>query len=170
MIAQAGHLELAHEPARRVEVEEVVVGELLALVLAHHREQVHAGADLLVVGGALVRVLAVGEVGDLLVGADEQRREVVVALGEPARDRRVVARGVRERVGGQRLARLHRQQTVARARSSSRTPSYASGFTTTAVNAWFFADARIIVGPPTSMFSMTSASVTPRRAAVRSNG
>ena len=32
------------------------------------------------------------------------------------------------------------------------------------------AAARIIVGPPMSMFSMTSASSTPRRAAVRSKG
>ena len=38
------------------------------------------------------------------------------------------------------------------------------------MNAWFLAAARIIVGPPMSMFSMTSASLTPRRAAVRSNG
>jgi hypothetical protein len=38
------------------------------------------------------------------------------------------------------------------------------------VNAKFFAAARIIVGPPMSMFSMTSASSTPRRAAVCSNG
>jgi hypothetical protein len=41
---------------------------------------------------------------------------------------------------------------------------------TAAANAWFLAAARIIVGPPMSMFSMTSASETPRRAAVRSNG
>ena len=44
-----GDLELAHDTAGGVEVEEVVVRELPALVLTHHREQVHARADLLVV-------------------------------------------------------------------------------------------------------------------------
>ena len=66
--------------------------------------------DLLVVGGALVRVLAVGEVEHLLEGGHEVVREVVLALGEPARDRRVVARGGAERLGRERLARLRRQQ------------------------------------------------------------
>jgi hypothetical protein len=55
-------------------------------------------------------------------------------------------------------------------RSSSRTASYDSGDVTTAANAWFLAAARIIVGPPMSMFSMTSASPTSRRAATRSKG
>jgi hypothetical protein len=63
-------------------------------------------ADLLVVGGALVRVLAIGEVQHLLEGGDVLVREVVLALGEPARDRRVVARGGAERLRGQRLAGL----------------------------------------------------------------
>jgi hypothetical protein len=107
-------LELAQEPPCRVEVEQVVVGELLALVLTHHREQVHAGAHLLVVRGALMRVLAVGQVGDLLVRPDEQGREVVGALGEPAGDRRVVAGGVGERVARKRLARLDRERAAGR--------------------------------------------------------
>ena len=59
------HRELLHEPRRGVEVEQVVERELLAAVLRHHREQVAASAGLHVVGGALVRVLAVGEIGDL---------------------------------------------------------------------------------------------------------
>jgi hypothetical protein len=42
--------------------------------------------------------------------------------------------------------------------------------TTTAAKGKFFAAARIMVGPPMSMFSITSCSVTPRRAAVSSNG
>src|ERR1019366_6396253 len=50
-------------------------------------------------GGALVGVLAVGQLEHLVVGTDVQLREVVVgALGEPARDRGVVARGHREGV------------------------------------------------------------------------
>jgi hypothetical protein len=40
---------------------------------------------------------------------------------------------------------------------------------TTAANAWFLAAARIIVGPPMSMFSMISG-LGMRRATVRSNG
>ena len=91
MIAAAGTLELAHQPPRRVEVEQVVVGQLLAVQLHGAREQVRAHADLLVVGGALVRVLAVGEVEHLLERGHEVLGEVVLALGEPARDRGVVA-------------------------------------------------------------------------------
>ena len=56
-----------------------------------------------------MRVLAVREVGDLLVRLHHHRREVVLLLGEPARDRGVVARRVRERLGRQRLARAERQ-------------------------------------------------------------
>jgi hypothetical protein len=42
--------------------------------------------------------------------------------------------------------------------------------TTTAAKPKFFAAARIIVGPPMSICSMTSRSLTPRVAAVASNG
>ena len=58
-----------------------------------------------VVGGALVRVLAVGEIGDL----DElHQRAFGEALGlvEPVRDRDVIAGRVRERLGGELAARL----------------------------------------------------------------
>ncbi len=105
-------VEVAHDRARRVEVEQVVERQLLAVVLLDHRQQVHPRADLLVVRRPLVRVLAVGQVGDLLVGAHEQRREVLGLLGEPARDRGVVARRVGERLRRQRLARGHRQLGV----------------------------------------------------------
>ena len=102
-------LELLRQQARGVEVEHVVERQLLAAELADHREHVHARAGLRVVGGALVRVLAVREVGDLLVGVQQQRREVVLLLDEPARDRAVVAGGVGERLGGERLARAERE-------------------------------------------------------------
>ena len=59
-----------------------------------------------------MRVLAVGEVGDLLVGAQDHGREVVELLGEPARDRRVVARRAGERLGGEALARAEREVAV----------------------------------------------------------
>ena len=82
-----GDLELAHHGARRVEVQDVVVGDLLAVVLLDLRQHVHARADLRVVGGALVRVLAVGQVDDLLEGAHEQRREVLA----PSANQRAIA-------------------------------------------------------------------------------
>jgi len=107
--------EIAHEAARGVEVEQVVERQLLAVMLLDHRQHVHPRADLVVVGGPLVGVLAVGQVDDLLVGAHVQRREVLGCLGEPARDGGVVAGGVGERLGGERLARRHRQQSVGHA-------------------------------------------------------
>ena len=110
-----GLAEVAHDAAHGVEVEQVVERQLLAVVLLDHRQQMRARADLLVVRGALVRVLAVRQVGDLLVGAHVQRREVLGLLGEPARDRGVVARRVREGLGGERLARRHRQLGAGRA-------------------------------------------------------
>ena len=64
------------------------------MVLADHRKQMRPDARRRIVGGALMGVLAVGEIDDLLVGAHVQRRELVgFALGEPACDRRVVAGG-----------------------------------------------------------------------------
>ena len=57
-----GAVELEREQARRREVVQVVERERLAVELLDAREQVRAGAALGVVGGALVRVLAVGEV------------------------------------------------------------------------------------------------------------
>ena len=112
----AGRLvEVARDRARRVEVDDVVERQLLAVVLLDSRQDVRAGAHLGVVRGALVRVLAVGQVGDLLVGANVQRREVLGLLGEPARDRGVVARGVGERLRGERLARWHRELGARRA-------------------------------------------------------
>ena len=79
MMRHAGQRELVADGARRVEVVEVVEAELLAVQLRHLREQVLAQADLGVVGGALVRVLAVLELEDLLVVAHDVVGEV--ALG-----------------------------------------------------------------------------------------
>ena len=101
--------ELGEDGARAVEVEDVVERELLAVQLADAREHAAARADLRVEGGSLVRVLAVREVHRLLVGAGEEVREVLAALGEPAGDRGVVAGGVRERLGRERLAGLGRE-------------------------------------------------------------
>ena len=115
--------ELVDQQAARVQVEHVVEREVLARDLLDHREHVHARADLRVVGGALVRVLAVGEVGHLLVRRHQQRREVLLLLDEPARDRRVVAGGVGERLRGERLARAEREPARRRRSSSCSTAS-----------------------------------------------
>ena len=86
--------------------------DLLAVVLLDLAEHVGARADLRVEGGALMRVLAVGQVDDLLERAHVQRREVLALLGEPAADGDVVARGVGERLRGEGLARGHAQQAL----------------------------------------------------------
>ena len=105
-------LELGQQQATGVEIEQVVERDRLAAELGDHREHVGPRADLLVVGGALVGVLTVGQLEHLLEGAHEQRREVLALLLEPARDRGVVARRVGERLGGKALAGPERQATV----------------------------------------------------------
>ena len=112
MITHAGIWNSAEQQPAGVEVEQVVERELLAAELRDHRQHVRARADLRVVGGALVRVLAVGQLEHLLERAHEQRREVLALLLEPARDRGVVAGRVRERLGGEALARRRRQPAV----------------------------------------------------------
>ncbi len=106
------HDELRQQLARGVEVQQVVEGQLLAAELRDLRQHVRAGADLRVEGRPLVRVLAVGQLELALEGAHDQRREVLVLLLEPARDRGVVAGRVGERLGRQALARLQRQPPV----------------------------------------------------------
>ena len=96
----------------------------------------------------------------LLVGAHHQRREVVLLLGEPARDR--ACRSARcRRTPRPRGSRACASESLPSASAQLlRAPRRSSpGSTTTAANAKFFAAARIIVGPPMSMFSITSCSV-----------
>ena len=100
--------ELAHEHARGVEVVQVVERELAPVQLLDAGEQMRADAPLGVVGGALVRVLAVGEVEVLLEHRREDRRERLAA-GEPGRDRRLVARRGGERRRREPAARLVRE-------------------------------------------------------------
>ena len=100
--------ELAQQQRARPEVGEVVERELPAAELLDVREQVPARADLAVVGGALVRVLAVREVLHLLERERQRLRErprvspnqraiaasyaAVVANASAASARRVVER------------------------------------------------------------------------------
>ena len=152
--------ELLDEPRGGVDVEQVVERELLAAVLRDHREQVTPGAGLVVVRRRLVRVLAVGEVRDL----DEVHQQPLgqrLALGEPVRDRGVVAGGVRERLGGElALASRCRRRPTPRSR---RAGSRSDRGRTTHTAPWFFAAARIIAGPPMSIASITSSRVAAPR-------
>ena len=70
-----GERELAHEHARRVEIVEVVERELAPVQLLDAGQEVGPDASLGVVGGALVRVLAVRELEVLLEHRREDRRE-----------------------------------------------------------------------------------------------
>ena len=105
-----------------------------------------------------MRVLAVGEVGDLPEGERQLVGEVLV-LGEPARDRRVVGGRDRERLGGERAARLGREPAVRRAR---RAPGRTARAGTPARRGRSSSRRRAgATGPPTSIISMMSASSTP---------
>ena len=160
--------ELAAHAPRALEVGEVVVRELLAAELLDSREQVAARAVLPVVRGRLMRVLAVREVGHL---AERQRQLLGERLrfAEPVRDRRLVRRRRRERLGRERAARLERHGAAARGARRARART-ARAVETAATCAKFFAAARSIDGPPTSIISTISASVTPRRPATDANG
>ncbi len=77
------------------------------------REQVRRRARARVERRLLVRVLAVAQIHDLLVGVAPARREApALARGEPRRDRRVVARRARERLARERFARLQRKHAA----------------------------------------------------------
>ena len=110
-ITQAGSVNSSTSCRAAREVVEVVVRELLAAELLDAREQVAARARLGVVGGPLVRVLAVGEVALLPEGRDQPLRERL-AVGEPRGDRRLVRGRDDERLGGERAARVQRELAV----------------------------------------------------------
>ncbi len=98
-------LELAQAEPGSIQVVEVVERKLAAVQLLDLREQVAPGADLRVVGGALVRVLAVGEVERFLESRDQPVGERG-AVHEPRRDRGLVGGGDRERLRRELAARL----------------------------------------------------------------
>ena len=100
-----GELELAQNPAGRVQVGQVVEGELLAGELLDAREEVAAGAGLDVVRGSLVRVLAVRKLA-LALERDDQLGREGLAVAEPGGDRSLVRGRVREGLGGELASRL----------------------------------------------------------------
>ena len=116
------------------------------------------GAGAAVARRLLVRVLAVSQ---LVVGSlereDEMARQQLVAF-EPADDGGVVRGGVRERLEGETPAGLVGRARRRGPRSSPSTASYCSGLVTTPTQAWFFAAARTMAGPPMSMVSMSGRS------------
>ena len=101
-----GRLEGLRQLARRVEVQQVVERELLAVQLVDAVQQVRGRAYARVEGRALVWVLAVAQIAELLVRIGPGRREArpVHAHREPAGDRHVVARGTCERLRRQTRA------------------------------------------------------------------
>ena len=125
--------------------------------------------DLHVERGLLVRVLAVRQVEELLVRHHPVLGEFLVPDAEPAADRRVVAGGEGER--------LVRQPVASRAGDAAPGLLELGQHRVVALRLhhhdderWFLAAALIIVGPPMSMFSIASASLTACLATVRSNG
>ncbi len=74
--------------------------------LRHARKHVRARSRLHIQRRLLMRVLAVGEVEELLVREHPMLRERFVAQPEPARDRRVVTRDLRPRLVRKPVARL----------------------------------------------------------------
>ena len=91
-------VELVQQPSRRVEVEHVVERQRPAVLLRDPREDVGARPGLDVERRLLVRVLAVGELEELVVRHHPVARVGLVAGPEPARDRGVVGGGVGERL------------------------------------------------------------------------
>ena len=131
-------------------------------------EQVPARARLRVVGGALVRVLAVGEVALLPEGRDEpsgndsrSANQTAIADSYAAVDD--------EGLGGERAARVERQRAVL-PELGEHVRVAAPGAETGATCAKFFAAARSIAGPPMSIISTASSSRTPCRPATSANG
>ena len=108
-------LELIDQVAAGVQVQQVVEGELATVELRHHGEQVGPCARVRVVGRALVRVLSVGQVEHLLVGARTPEGKALLAVGKPGGDRGVVAGRVGEGFAGKALARAGGQPAPASA-------------------------------------------------------
>ena len=155
-------LELVDQLPARVEVEQVVERQLLAVQLRHHRQQVRARAGLRVVAPRA------GAGSRRRRGRAPSRTSACTAPGSPPRARRTSARSRRRSARCRRTPRAPAPRACAAtsrpsdARAARRARRRSSpGETTTAANAWFFAAARISVGPPMSMFSITSCVLDP---------
>src|SRR5207248_8076915 len=77
----------------------------LAVQLLYARQQMRTRSAVRVVRGALMRVLAVGEV-EYLVEREDERLRKRLAFCEPRRDGRLVRRRRRERLGREFAARF----------------------------------------------------------------
>ena len=159
MIATAGprrvqSAQVVHEAPRGVGVVEVEVAEREPGVLLDVVPPARRAADA-VPRAVLVRVLAVAQ---RLAGALE--REVDELGGaprsrlEPRDDLRVERGGARERGDRERAPGVVADGVVVGVELLRAAAAYCDGSVTTVTNAWFFAAARTIAGPPTSMVSM----------------
>ena len=110
--------ELPQHGARGVEVVEVVERELLAAEQVDPGEEVAAHARFGVERGALMRVLAVGEL-PLALEREQQPGRKRLDVGEPGGDRRLVGGGVREGLGRELAAGVELDAACRRARRGS---------------------------------------------------
>ena len=98
-------IELGHQPAAGVNVEQVVVRQRLTVKHLHAAQQVLGRADLAVVGAALMRVLAVAALQFLREADGKAVGEVLGAVAlrcHPCGDGIVVGGGLAKGGGGQR--------------------------------------------------------------------
>src|SRR5262249_59256438 len=100
------------QQARGRQVEQVDQRQLLAMELLDAGQQVDPCALLRVVRAALVRVLAVPQVGDLHERRDERLRKGL-DVREPVGDRRLIRGGGRERVSRKRAPTVERELAAA---------------------------------------------------------
>ena len=104
---------VAGDAVRRIEVQQVVERRSFALERGRVGERPAPVGGLAVEGPALLRVLAVRQVGDLLEDHREAAREGVAGdLVEVGRDLGVVGRDRAERLGGQLRPRLRAHMAV----------------------------------------------------------
>ena len=152
-----------------VGVVDVVVGKLLALQLSRGRHA-KAFSGRAIERRALMRVLAIAQRLDQFSAEGAIVRGIVVQrVREPVRDRGIVGGGARIGFRRQSLSQLQGNHAAVAApfrralfRSRMDRPPRSRRM-------WFLAAARIIAGPPMSMFSMQSSYEAPL-ATVASNG
>ena len=161
--------ELPHGGQGRIEVEQVVEAELLALQLAGPAP---ARAGLAVPAGLLVGVLAVAQ-GLAQGQLQPQGKLLSTAAGlqllrQPGADGAVVAGGVAEGLQGEPAAQGGIDLDRPPGPRGSR--AYWPGSVSTATSAWFLAAARTMAGPPMSIVSTAVSQVTAGSATVSRKG
>ena len=163
MTTAAGSAKLADDRQGAVQVQQVVVGKLLAVELPGGDHAGAGGVGPGVEGRLLVRVLAVAQhrpcASSAMVIVPGKGPSAVCA-GKEVGDRPIVARpcGRRPRrpAGGAAPSVVQPWAAI-----WSRISEYCAASVAMVVKAWFLAAARTSVGPPMSICSIASSSVTP---------